>query len=288
MKNYIQSLLPFCLLLAACTGGCSSGGDKNFVPTLETFHLSGPAVQSESAELTLATFNVHQMQNPDGLKADMQAVPAVQIWLLQEVAVPQPGQDLTATVGKLRSILPQGQWYGALVRVNPTAKGAAWDGQAIVSRYPLHDGQVWPLEASGPKRRRALKVDVDSPLGTITVVNTDHEMSFLDPVYGNRMQVNDLIDRLAADPSRLAIVGGDFNSAGNAFRIKTSAANVAEIARRLAEVGFHALPERSAESSTFRWMFAGVQLDHLFSRGLQCAMWYSPPSAGSDHRGVWG
>jgi endonuclease/exonuclease/phosphatase family metal-dependent hydrolase len=280
-------LFLLCLVVGACAGGCASA-DKSYIPALETFHLSGDAVASADPELTVATFNLHGMDNLEGLKADIQSVPPVQVWLLQEVAFPAPGHDLSDSVAKLRKILPAGEWYGLAVRLNQADKGPHWEGQAIVSRYPLRDGQVWALETSGPKRRRALAAQVDSPMGQISIVDTDHEMSFLDPVYGSRRQVSDLIDRLAADENPLAIVGGDFNSAGNAFRAKTSAANVAEICKRLATVGFAPLPDRSPEASTYRWLFAGVQLDHLFSRGLNCTTWSSPPSVGSDHRCVWG
>jgi endonuclease/exonuclease/phosphatase (EEP) superfamily protein YafD len=57
----------------------------------------------------------------------------------------------------------------------------------------------------------------------------------------------------------------------------------------MAGAGFKPLPERpNAEAApTYKFLFAGVQLDHLFSRALECEEWDSPVVSGSSHRAVW-
>jgi endonuclease/exonuclease/phosphatase (EEP) superfamily protein YafD len=174
--------------------------------------------------------------------------------------------------------------------MNPADSNESWEGQATLSRLPIvGDAQLWRLETSGPKRRRALVVSVETSLGRVDIVNTDHEMSFLDPTQGSRKQVTGLISHLRRHEAPLMVVGGDFNSAGNAFRMQTSTRDVNRIVDAMAAADFKPLPARAdAEAApTYKFLFAGVQLDHLFSRGLECTDWDSPITAGSDHRAVW-
>jgi endonuclease/exonuclease/phosphatase family metal-dependent hydrolase len=290
--------------------GCGSAGPKDYVPRTEAFSLTGaaPVVEAVSAAtrpahtttmptstgatVTVATFNLSELKNPALLAEDIGLMPPVDIWIFQEVALPEPGQPIEPAIDKLKSVLPSGDWNAIAIRMNPAdnnKKDKGWEGQAIVSRFPIGEPQQWRLEASGPKRRRALVAPVETPIGTIQVVNTDHEASFLDPSYGNQKQVAGLVSQLQRSKAPLAVVGGDFNSAGNAFRFRTSTADVQKIDSSMATAKFEPLPNRpEAEAApTYKFMFANVQLDHLYSRGLECVEWDSPVVNGSSHRAVW-
>ena len=280
------------MVLSAFVIGCGSAGPKDYVPVAERFTLDGDKVEPKNpAELTVCTFNLSEMKTPQLLAEDVRLMPTVDVWILQEVPLPPPGEPLQPTVDKLRALLPAGEWHGVVARMNPAddKKQLGWEGQATLSRFPIGEAQLWRLEASGPKRRRALVAPVESPIGSLQVVNTDHEASFLDPGDGSSKQVTGLISQLRRGGNGPAVVGGDFNSAGNAFRMRTSTKDVDRIINAMASANFVPLPERpDAEAApTYKFWFAGVQLDHLFSRGLECVEWDSPVTSGSKHRAVW-
>lgn len=287
-----HSLIVHCATLLGLTilsVGCGSSGPKDYVPKAERFSLDGKAVPAQEGTLTVATFNLHGMATPQLLAEDVRQMPAVDVWIFQEVSLSAPGSPVEPTLDKLRALLPEGQWDGVVARVNPDDAGVAWEGQAILSRLPLGPADLWSFETSGPKRRRALVSTVQTSIGPVQIVNTDHEMSFLDPTYGSRKQVDGLVAKLRRSKEMPTIVGGDFNSAGNAFRMRTSTRDVDQIIDQMASAGFDPLPDRpnAVAAPTYKFLFAGVQLDHLFSRGLECVEWESPVANGSDHRAVW-
>lgn len=286
------SRLTAIAMVCFVTMGCGSEGPKDYVPKAEPFTLDGDKVApAEATTLTVATFNVNEMRTPQLLAEDVRLMPPVDVWILQDVPLPAPGEPLEPTLDKLRAMLPPGQWYGVAARMNPAddKKQKGWEGQATLSRTPVGEAQLWRLEASGPKRRRALVAPVETTAGPLQVINTDHEASFLDPTDGNRKQVSGLISQLRRTGDGPAVVGGDFSSAGNAFRMRTSTKDVDLIINQMASAHFVPLPERpDAEAApTYKFWSAGVQLDHLFSRALECAEWDSPVASGSSHRAVW-
>lgn len=291
--------------------GCGSAGPKDYVPRAERFSFVGVAAKVETVAptsgpaftttspvadgrtITVATFNLSESKNPTLLAEDIGLMPPVDVWIFQEVGLPAPGQPIEPAIEKLKAILPPGGWNAIAIRMNPadgsTKAKPRWEGQAIVSRFPLGEPQQWRLEASGPKRRRALVAPVETPVGTVQIANTDHEASFLDPGFGSRKQVTGLVSQLQRGKAERAIVGGDFNSAGNAFRFRTSTADVRTIDQSMAAAKFEPLPHRPQADAapTYKLLFAAVQLDHLYSRGLECVEWDSPVVKGSAHRAVW-
>ncbi len=291
MKCHQGFIVGITALLLGAAVGCGSRGPRDYVPTAERFTLRGERVPQNDQTLTVATFNLRGMSMPQLLAEDLRQLPAIDVWLFQEVPVPPLGEPLQPTIDKLRALLPVGDWQGVVARMNPDdVDGNGWEGQATLSRLPISgDAQLWPLETSGPKRRRALSVIVETSVGLVQIVNTDHEVSFLDPTYGNQKQTSSLVARLRRNAEQPAIVGGDFNSAGNAFRWRTSTKDVSQIVDELDGAGFSPLPDRANAQAapTYKLLFAGVQIDHLFSRKLDCLEWESPVASGSDHRPVW-
>jgi endonuclease/exonuclease/phosphatase family metal-dependent hydrolase len=281
--------VPFEILLVvhlALTSGCAT--DANREPYVRTTFIDGPDHRPTGPTLTVATFNVHGLADAEGLRRDFASLANVDVWLLQELFVPTADDgSLDATRDVLAHVLPPGRWNVVVARLNRfEGPRDGYESQAIASRLPLRDPDLWPLPARGPKRRAAILATVDAPGGAVRVVDTDHEVSFLDVGYGNRLQVTALVDRLRAGAVP-TVVGGDFNTGGNFWRLASSAKNVDDVDRAMSDAGYVAPVGRDAESPTFHHPAGDVRIDHLYARGLTIRAWGSPTSVGSDHRAVW-
>jgi endonuclease/exonuclease/phosphatase family metal-dependent hydrolase len=232
----------------------------------------------DADSLTVATYNVHGLRNRAGVRRDLAALDDVLVWCLQEV--PYAGDR------ELESILPPGAWHVAVIPVNRDAKRRQWESQVIASRFPIGRVGVWPLDDRGAKRRVALAAQIDVGGRTVRVVNTDHEPSMLAWRDGNTLQAQRLAERVRTCSEEFVIVAGDFNCAGNLFRLRGNTANVRHVDHTLAGAGLTPL---ATTEPTFRSGLLRSRLDRIYARGMQpVAGAIASASRGSDHFPVWG
>ena len=232
----------------------------------------------DAASLTVATYNVHGLRNCAGVRRDLAALDDVLVWCQQEV----PHADGR----EIESILPPGAWHVAAIPVNPDPKRHAWEAQVIASRFPIERVDVWPLDDRGAKRRVALAAQIDVGGHPVLVVNTDHEPSMLAWRDGNTLQARQLAERVRACGSEIVIVAGDFNCAGNLFRLRGNTANVRHVDHTLAGAGLTPL---ATSGPTFRSGLLRSRLDRIYARGLNLIGGaVAASSRGSDHFPVWG
>jgi endonuclease/exonuclease/phosphatase family metal-dependent hydrolase len=227
----------------------------------------------DADSLIVATYNVHGLRNRAGVRRDLAALDDVLVWCLQEVPYADDRQ--------IESILPPGTWHVAVIPVNHDAKRRAWEAQVIASRFPLKLVDVWPLDDHGAKRRVALAAQIDVGGHPILVVNTDHEPSMLAWRDGNTLQARRLADRVRECGDKFIIVAGDFNCAGNLYRLRGNTAHVRLIDDTLARAGLAPL---ETTGCTFRSGLVRSRLDRVYARGMQpVAGAVAVASSGSDH-----
>ncbi|HYO09960.1 MAG TPA: endonuclease/exonuclease/phosphatase family protein [Tepidisphaeraceae bacterium] len=267
------------------------------------------ATASRGRGLVVASYNLHQMLEPDALRADLAGLAFVDVWAMQEVPVPRPGErdDDEEDVQRHRDafrqsmarILPPGTWHLRAVAVNSTGGGGGrgggrrpggWtcEGQVVASRLPIRGSAVWELGGEG-KRRVALAAFIDHPrAGDVAVVNTDHEPGLFSSApgpAGNDAQVARLLDHLSRC-DRPAIVAGDFNPTGLLWRLRTHGRHVARLVRAMADAGLSTTGH--GDTVTFRSGPAAMRLDHIFLRDLRwVAGGVATTARGSDHLPVW-
>ena len=169
---------------------------------------------------------------------------------------------------------------------NRDPKRRQWESQVIASRFPIERVDVWPLDDRGAKRRVALTARIDVAGRTVLVVNTDHEPSMFAWRDGNRRQARRLADRVWACGNEFVIVAGDFNCAGNLFRLRGNTANVRHVDHALAGAGLTPL---ATTGPTYRSGLIRSRLDRIYARGLNLIDGaVATTSRGSDHFPVWG
>lgn len=237
--------------------------------------------------LTFGTYNLHGMSEPRCLRSDLEVLSFVNTWAFQEVGT--TGEDESSLVTPellqtFRDILPAGEWYGVYVPVNRC--GRTWEGQAVVSRWPIQSFEVWELESTGRKHRVALAARLGTPHGPVTFVNTDHETAFLGIGPKDRAkQVRSLVRNLENDRSSMAIVTGDFNTSGMWLGIGATR-EIATLSDCMSEAGFVSMGAGSAEITFHAWPVY-LCLDHMFLRNMASVAWGVYRGKGSDHYPLW-
>ena len=232
----------------------------------------------DASSLTVATYNVPGLRNRTGVRRDLAALDHVLVWCLQEVPY--------ADDREIESILPPGTWQVAVIPVNRDPKRRQWESQVIASRFPIERVDVWPLDDGRAKRRVALTAQIDVAGRTVLVVNTDHEPSMLAWRDGNTRQARRLAERVRTCGEDVAIVAGDFNCAGNLFRLRGNTGNVRHVDHTLAGAGLIPL---ATTGPTFRSGLIRSRLDRIYARGLNLIDGaVATTSRGSDHFPVWG
>ena len=235
-----MKFLPLILLLAA---GCAI-----------------PNAPRRPADFTAATYNVRDLSAPAKLRGDFRLLKSVDLWAFQEVRVDADG------LAPLAELLPPGKWWGVCAVVNGT------EAQAVVSRWPITAATAWPLTSTGPKRRVALVATVETPGWPITVVCVDVGPTWLDPTAGGDAAAASLAARLREElPDGPAVVLGDFNTAGNLWRLRSSAADARRLRATMVAAGF--VPCEAASGGglnriTYRGGILRLTLDHAFAHGL--------------------
>ena len=273
-----HSRLEFGRSIAARPSGPPLNGGSSLSKLLSLILLlaAGCAVSNAPqlpADLTAATYNLRGLSAPQKLRDDFRLLASVDIWAFQEVNVDADG------LAPLAELLPPGPWWGVGAVVNGT------EAQAIVSRWPITAATVWPLKSTGPKRRAALVATVDAPGGPVAVVCVDVGPTWLDPAAGGDLAAASLVARLREElPDGPAVVMGDFNTAGNLWRLRSSGADARRLRKVMASVGFFPCEAASGGAITYRGGLLRLTLDHAFARGL--TVLDAAPSRrarGSDH-----
>jgi endonuclease/exonuclease/phosphatase family metal-dependent hydrolase len=239
--------------------GCLIGGNGDW-PLQAERDGAVPSRAGATRGFAVATYNVSQLIHPDAVRHDI-AGAAADIWLLQEViaSAHSPGQTV-------RQLLPDGNWDVATVRVNPAADPSQVECQAIASRFPIRRVAIWPLEVQTERRRCALAAWIEVDGAELLVVNTDHEPGFFGWTITQDKLLGALAGYLQQQPAGPVVVGGDFNTCGNFWRLRSSAADAANTISYMRGCGFAS----SVPPGTISYNRAGLCLDHVFYRGVHC------------------
>jgi len=280
------------VLLVGIGVGCASGGRGDW-PVSAEVHPAEPVPPPStrpSPALRVASYNLARQRDPNrALPADLRAV-AADVWLLQEVRLPRAKgpSGSTATSGELRALFDDPGWHFAVARVNPIDSRAASDveAQVIASRLPILRAEAWPLASASTRRRVALAAWLDVGGSELLVVNTDHEPGFLSLAATQDGHRRDLVAHLEHYRGTPTIVGGDFNTVGNVWRLRTSRADARAARRALAQAGFAAAVALPA--ATFSAGIVDGWLDHLFASGVRVdGGGVASAARTSDHRPIW-
>jgi endonuclease/exonuclease/phosphatase family metal-dependent hydrolase len=259
----------------------------------QTYHESTPPVvslwtinrddESAAPSPVVGTYNLHWLKDTSGLRNDLSRLDHVSIWAFQEVR----GWSDGSLPARLVDVLPPGRWHVAWMPLNPLRElnSTDWEGQAVVSRYPIRLIEAWELQPEG-KRRFALAAYVEIGGADVLVVSTDHQPSLFSLRRENIRQAQQLTTYLADHGSKPAIVTGDFNTAGCIPRLVSSRQDRQELRRLMSDAGF--TPASSDVHATFKSGLYDAVLDHIFVRGLKhTASNVHDAATGSDHRPVW-
>ncbi len=269
------------------------------VQSLTVYEDPKPASGSRGGIISIGTYNLGGLADPEGLKLTLGAL-NLDVWVFQEVISADPSGSVVPLKGcpppeRLAGILPGEPWHIYFVPVNPVGKGA-WEGQAIASRYPLRNLDVWKLrskgEMRGKKRRVALVCEVVTPKASILVINTDHEVAIPSiNATDRRLQVGDLIRNIRQTACTNSVVLlGDFNTCGKPLQFcrRTSTKEIRDLRESLSAVSLKPLPNSEVPYKTFHKTFFSRALDHIFLRDAHCCRWGSTINGrGSDHQPLW-
>jgi endonuclease/exonuclease/phosphatase family metal-dependent hydrolase len=259
------------MLIALC--GCLSGGTGKWPLEAERGGMKA-RFGAPSRELRVATYNISQQVYPQLLRNDIAAAD-VDVWMFQEVLV---GRD--SPIETVRGLLPDGEWDIAVMRVNPAADPKQVECQAIASRFPIRRTAIWPLDVQTERRRCALVAWIDLGNAELMMVNTDHEPGYFAWNVTQDRLLEALVGQLRQHPAGPMVVGGDFNSCGNFWRFRSSAIDAAHVMAMMKGEGFSS----AVPPGTISYNRAGLSLDHLFFRGVDCRQAEVIASArGSNH-----
>lgn len=294
------------LLAIPALTGC--GSLSPFVPDpaqkggILVFEIRSPenAAPANEDVLMVSTYNVYGLSDIEGVREDISGLSSVNVWVFQEVnlAAASAAEDAgdarinpPNSIEGLHAILPAGNWHVVFVPVN-VASGAGsvwWEGQAVASRFPVARVDLWDLERSGTKHRVAVCAWLDTPQGSVLVVNTDHEVGVRLGPDDREKQVRSLLRKLSKIPHHVpVVVAGDFNTGGDVLAGLSSQDEIACLNHRMSQAGFSVLPGIPDDFITFRQFLFARHLDHLFFKGLTMKEWgIAEQAKGSDHFPHW-
>jgi endonuclease/exonuclease/phosphatase family metal-dependent hydrolase len=290
------ALLTIFVLAALC--GCSTGHPRDLASpatVLRSRHViegEPPVSASPPGSITFGSYNIHWLDDPSGVRADLARLDSVSVWAFQEARSSAADRN-DGSPSRVVEVLPPGTWHLAWVPLNRLTEIHSEDdeGQVIASRCPIRSAEVWELKTDGDKRRVALVAVLDVDGRAVRFVNTDHEPSIVSLARGNVRQTGSLIEALgrceAADPMP-TVVGGDFNTSGCLMRLVSGNADCAELRQRMNATGFDEAFVRKVGARTYRSSVYSGTLDHLFvRRASTLASGVDERATGSDHLPVW-
>jgi endonuclease/exonuclease/phosphatase family metal-dependent hydrolase len=239
---------------------------------------------SVSGALSAASINIAKVTEIDRIVAELQEYPELggaSILMLQEVARAAGGQ------------LSAGEMLARRLGFN--VEFASPDGEktvaglATLTRYPLRDKKVLALRNVNlifrTRKRVALAVTVDTPGGSIRVIN-----AHLDTRINPKERIEQLGPALAdaAAFGGPVIIGGDFNTndmqwISHVVPLPYPGWQAAAVRRLMTERGFSTPFE--VRRATFDHL--RMQLDWLFTTGLTPLRSGVRPLDFSDHHAIW-
>lgn len=256
------------------------------VPALALLSNS-PALCSESKPaggVCIASLNLDMETNINTIAKGLQKNDALwtcDILLLQEVV--RTSADEPSVANRLAESL------GRYVAFASPTEGRTLSGLGIVSKYPLRDQQVIPLQAHRlffrSRSRIGLGVTIQTPNGPLRVFNTH-----LDTRINGHTRLEQLGPVVAAAEQfpGLRIVGGDLNTnamtwLAHAVPLPYTQVQSAAVRKFMAKHGFNTPFVRTGPTSDYLRM----RLDWIFANRLKS--WDSgiQPMKFSDHHAIW-
>jgi CPA2 family monovalent cation:H+ antiporter-2 len=283
----LLSALPttIAMFLATLAVGCQSTHPVHIAPVVRMFTVDDQQpTRSAGESITVGSYNVHWLGNSSALGDDLKRLDRVDVWCFQEVRVAPSIADGSCPDG-LKAILPPGRWYGAIAAVNPLSEinSADQESQVIISRLPIKSTSIWTLDTTGEKQRVALTASLDLGGNELMLINTDHAPTFLSVGDENTHQVAALVDRLSHEPTSSVLVAGDFNCAGNLWRLRGNHRNANQVTKQMRSASFQSV---CLDDPTFAP--ARLTIDRMYARNLPCLNCGIDNSAtGSDHFPIW-
>jgi endonuclease/exonuclease/phosphatase family metal-dependent hydrolase len=158
-------------------------------------------------KIRVLTYNIHGAKGTDrqrdyeriGLFLKAQKI---DIALIQELDTRPPDLETAKDLADLRS--DHFNYFAAAPTIT-TSHG--WYGNAILSRFPVVRESVIDISHPGREPRNILEVFIDTPFGTLHVVNTHKGLSSAE----RGSQMKKLCELLARKSDIPLIVGGDMN-----------------------------------------------------------------------------
>lgn len=240
----------------------------------------------EAQPLIVGTYNLRNLGNPIGLEKDLQELPLVDIWAFQEVMF--RGRTPFSTFSKL---LPkEGFWRVSAPISIKDSSADIWEGHAIVSRFPIEQTGIIPLQQALVQARAALYAIININGKRILFINTDHDIDHWQVGYLERQKnIRSLlagIERLNFDGPQIVV--GDFNTADsypNWVRGLRGRDEIRLTQQDFINQGWQTPASQHSDPYTFSQMGIKQQLDHFFFKGLfSSTPWRRLDSReGSDH-----
>jgi endonuclease/exonuclease/phosphatase family metal-dependent hydrolase len=247
-------------------------------------HAEPLAEPRPDSTLTVASLNMAGKMKIGGHVAEWMKKRAIDVLFLQEV-----GQEHGDGAEFMAALQDRMRLSYAYAPATPFETGVK-QGLAIVSRYPLTDLEVRPLEYNRLRFRSrcriALTATVSAPGGSIRIVNVH-----LDTRINSSRRLEQLtpaIEALAAFEGP-QIIGGDLNTMNVGWMdsmwpvpFKDQADAVRE---ELSKVGFET--PFGETRPTFKFLALPLKLDWLYFRRLDTREAGVDDVPLSDHRGIW-
>jgi len=257
------------------------------LPVAIALSCGRPALASEPAApagVCIASLNLDMETNIKTITNGLQKSEGLRtcdILLLQEVV--RSGADDPSVANRLADSLG---WYAAFA--SPT-EGRTLSGLGIVSKYPLTDKQVIPLEAHHlffrSRSRIGLGVTVHTPGGLLRVFNTH-----LDTRINGRTRLQQLRPVVEAAESFEGprIVGGDLNTnamtwLGHAVPLPYTQVQSSAVRKFMAQHGFSTPFIRTGPTNDYLRM----RLDWIYASRLKSWDIGIQPMKFSDHHAIW-
>jgi endonuclease/exonuclease/phosphatase family metal-dependent hydrolase len=233
--------------------------------------------------MSVLTLNMAKETGVERIVRELATTPARQADLLLLQEVKQDNSQRQCAAEQLAAA------FGLHVAYSPAESGVTDQGLAILSRYPLRDVQVRPLQRFNlhfrSRSRMVLAATADSPWGPVRILNT-HLDTRLNAK--ERLEQLEPVLRESAAFEGPRIIGGDFNSnrfywIARAFPIPALRSQAYDVHDFMVRKGFRTAG--SPSETTFDWL--GLHLDWIWLGGLNARDSRVYPLAFSDHHAVW-
>jgi endonuclease/exonuclease/phosphatase family metal-dependent hydrolase len=263
-------------------------GPCSAAPAAQVLPPAGPQAEedSDTDDLTVASLNLAGRPELAEVLAVWVRERGADVVLLQETGGDdRDGAAFAADAGRRLG------YASAYVPARDVEPGRS-QGLAILSRYPLERVRARALAYNQLRFRSRCRVvmaaTVDTPEGRVQVVNVHFDTRI--NAERRLAQVEQSLQMLDG-PSRLRIVGGDFNTVNvkwwnSMWPLPFAQRQVDAVLERMTEAGFHTPFVRTRP--TLQVLFLGLKLDWVYlSQELIVQDAGVDDLPFTDHRGVW-